>query len=303
MKSAVLLIIYKREETTREVFKRIREAAPPRLYIAANAPNPQKADDDIKCQKARAITEQVDWDCSVKRLYRTKHLNAGESISSSISWFFQNETEGIILEDDILPHIDFFSYCDELLEKYRYDERIQLITGRNYLYEGYNSTYSYFMSSLFHIWGWASWRRVWESYEFDTAKLSKENFINSLSKRIPKASVKRWSKIFDMMSSHKNDTWDYQLYFNQILHNRYSVVSYVNMIENIGVNKDSTHEFSGTDKRLICLQGASPYPLKHPVEISEDKIADRIMLKNSGFYEPTIIKRIVNKLISLKKNE
>lgn len=84
--------------------------------------------------------------------FRDTNLGCGKGGSSAITWFLENEEEGIIIEDDFIPHLDFFKYCDEMLERYRNDDRIQLIAGQNTFYKGYDSDYSYYMSSLFHIW-------------------------------------------------------------------------------------------------------------------------------------------------------
>ena len=48
---------------------------------------------------------------------RTKFINAYDSYDQAIKWFFKNEKEGIILEDDTLPSKSFFIFCEKLLLK------------------------------------------------------------------------------------------------------------------------------------------------------------------------------------------
>ena len=139
MKSPVLFIIFIREDTTRKVFEKIREAKPPRLYIAADGPRPGRPDDIEKCKATRSIVNDIDWECEVKTLFRDENLGCGKGVSSAITWFFDNEPEGIIIEDDILPNMEFFKFCDEMLEKYRDDERIQLVAGFNSFFDGFIS--------------------------------------------------------------------------------------------------------------------------------------------------------------------
>ncbi len=299
MKSAVLFLIFNRPDTTSIAFDRIREVRPPKLYIAADGPRVNKEGEVEKCARTRDIVRNIDWDCEVKTLFRDANLGCGKGVSSAITWFFENEEEGIIIEDDIIPHPDFFNYCDEMLERYRHDDRIQLIAGRNAFYKGYDSAYSYYMSSLFHIWGWASWRRVWQTYEFDTKKLSSEEFGMKLKKRgLPHTTLKFWNRTFEIMQAGKCDTWDHQLYFNQILHDRYTIIPYVNMTENIGFNSmDATHT---TSENVVEAEhrALSPYPLKHLLDFSTNLDADNLFAKNFGFRIPSLYERIVNKLLT-----
>lgn len=272
MKSPVLFIIFKREDTTKRVFERIREARPPRLYIAADGPRKGRQDEIEKCTATRKIVEHIDWPCEVSRLYRKENLGCGKGVSDAISWFFEHEEQGIIIEDDILPHIDFFRYCDEMLDRYRDDFRIQLISGWNRFYDGYKTDASYYMSNTMHIWGWASWRRVWETYIFDTEKLPYELFRNNISKRV--LYPESYLDTFKKMQDHAIDTWDYQLYYNQIIYGRYSIIPYVNMIENIGFGNDDATHTKASDIKISMHKYSSPYPLHHSSVLFEDSYAD-----------------------------
>ena len=302
MKSPVLFLIFKRVETTKRVFERIREVRPSKLYIAADGPRLSCPGEREKCEQTRKIVENIDWPCDVHRLYQDNNLGCGKGVSTAISWFFDNEEEGIIIEDDILPHPDFFKYCDEMLEKYRYEERIQLITGWNPFFKEINRSDSYYMSSNFHIWGWASWRRVWNSYEFDASQLSKVSFLEKLTERMPSKCYTYYSNIFDMMSEHRCDTWDYQLYFNQIIHNRYTIVPYINMVENIGMGSvDAAHTTSGNNE-ISNHKARSPYPIIHPLYIKEDKNADLIFVNNSRLFKRSPIVDFFHRINRKLKN-
>lgn len=295
MRSAVLFIIYKREDTTRRAFARIREAQPPRLYIAADGPRKDHPDDAEKCKAARKVVELIDWPCEVHRLYRERNLGCGKGVSSAITWFFEHEEQGIIIEDDILPHIDFFKYCDEMLERYKNDESVQLIAGRNSFYEDFKYEYSYYKSSLFHIWGWASWRRVWNTYQYNTSEIPSDVFKMKLySRSLLKKTNQYWMRLFERMQRQPIDTWDFQLYFNEIINDRYSIIPFVNMIENIGFDKDATHTKKGKIKES-SQKSYSPYPLKHPECLSKNQYADVIFALNFGFVRKSFCSRIVSK--------
>lgn len=165
MRSAVLFLVFNRPDTTRKVFEAIRAAKPQRLYVAADGPRMGSACEAGCCAEVRRIVTDVDWLCDVKFLFREQNLGCKMGPYSGISWFFEHEEEGIIIEDDILPLPSFFPYCDELLERYRDDERVGLISGSNIIYKHYRIQDSYFFSQYSLIWGWASWRRAWQTYD------------------------------------------------------------------------------------------------------------------------------------------
>ncbi len=163
--SPVLFLIFNRPETTEQVFSAIKKAQPPRLYIAADGPRSEYPNDAESCDISRAIATNVDWDCEVKTLFQDQNLGCRLAVSGAVDWFFEQETEGIILEDDCLPDQSFFLFCQELLEQYRDDTRIMQIGGTNYQFGKKRTNYSYYFSRYGHLWGWASWRRAWSFYD------------------------------------------------------------------------------------------------------------------------------------------
>jgi hypothetical protein len=240
--TAVLLIAFNRPETTIEVFNCIRNAQPKRLYIAADGPRKNNHDDLQKCELVRAIKDKVDWDCVVKTKYSDKNLGCKNGVASAINWLFENEDEGIILEDDIIPESGFFSYCSEMLNLYRDNEKVKAVLGFN-LYGQSVANNSHFLYEGFYPWGWATWRRAWNEYnpeEFDLKK------IMSLSENRKSHKFLYQSIDLNLRLIKKGllDTWDYQFMYMMICRGGYSVAPYANLIKNIGV--DGAHSSANT---------------------------------------------------------
>ena len=128
----ILFVIFNRLDTTFKVFEKIREIKPKKLYIAADGPRKQIEGENEKCAKVRSIETLVDWDCEVKTLFQSENLSCGPAVSTAISWFFNNEEQGIILEDDCLPNTSFFHFCEEMLNYYKENETIMHIGGTNF---------------------------------------------------------------------------------------------------------------------------------------------------------------------------
>lgn len=170
MHSAVLFLVFNRPDTTRQVLDSIRQARPPRLYVAADGAREDRPGERERCERVRGIATDVDWPCEVHTLFRARNLGCKTAVSGGISWFFEQEEEGIILEDDVLPDQSFFVFCEELLERYRHEAKVTMISGDYFHGNNHQPTASYFFSRYTHIWGWASWRRAWQHYDREMAQ-------------------------------------------------------------------------------------------------------------------------------------
>ncbi len=278
LRTAVLLVLFNRPEATLWVLKAIREAKPPRLYIAADGPRPTYPDDTAKCREVREMVKYVDWPCEVKTLFHEKNLGCGLGPATACDWFFGQEEEGIILEDDCVPDPSFFWFCDELLEKYRHDTRIMHITGTNFLGKQQRSNgLSYCFSIHPHEWGWASWRRAWQLYDFQI-----KNYPQVLRNHALKGVYSGWLEYLYRMSKFRSTYgqpevtwWDYQWNFALQTHGGLAVVPAVNLVRNIGFGPGATHTVSTSDARRNNQAGRMEFPLRHPPAVIQDKAADR----------------------------
>ncbi len=242
MKSPILFITFNRPDKTARVFDVIKEYKPERLYLASDGPRKHKQNEDMLVLETRKIISQIDWPCEVKKLYRDENLGCKKAVSSAITWFFEQEEMGIILEDDCLPNISFFEYSNMLLKKYKNDADIYHINGTNLLSpiskERLNTTY-YFSKNI-HVWGWASWRRAWNKYslEMDELRNSKEVIASQFA---DKKIGTFWYSLFNHIKHNNVDTWDAQWVYSIYKNNGLSISPSVNLIENIGFDQSATH--------------------------------------------------------------
>ena len=269
----VLLIIFNRPDTTRQVFEVIRQIKPKFLFVAADGPRPGREDDIEKCKAARKIIN-VDWECELITLYRNENLGCGKGPVDAISWFFKNIDQGIILEDDVLPHHSFFPFCQELLLRFKDDKRVAMIGGLNFLNRWKSKKASYFYSTTGATPGWACWRRVWENFDYDinnwnTVECKKK--IKSLVK--DKNVFKYYSGIFSELSiTPKDDVWDYQWLFTRMNYGS-SIIPSVNLISNIGFGEDATHTIVPDHLHSKMILNEIKFPLVHK-EVTIDRLFD-----------------------------
>ncbi|MDD3877994.1 MAG: nucleotide-diphospho-sugar transferase [Bacteroidales bacterium] len=291
----VLFIIFNRPDTSLAVFNAIKAIKPKKLYITADGPRQHNENDKIKCKETREIINEINWDCDIKTLFRNENLGCRMAVSDAIDWFFKNEEQGIILEDDCLPHLSFFHYCETLLNYYKNNDNIMLISGDNFQNGQKRGNSSYYFSRYNHIWGWASWRRAWEFYDVDMKSfpLSKEkHFLDSV---FSKQDVKDyWIQRFEKAFLKEINTWDYQWTYAIFKQNGISILPNVNLISNIGFGNESTHTANVNNRMANLPTYPMAFPLKHPEKIEINEIADNYTFNN--IFKPSMLKKILTYL-------
>lgn len=276
LSTPILFLVFNRPDTTQRVFDAIRQAKPRHLFIAADGPRTHKPDDAEKCQQVREIISQVDWDCEVKTLFRNENMGCKYAVSSAIDWFFENVEEGIILEDDTLPDSSFFSYCTELLAKYRDFERIMHISGCNWNPDTEILNESYFFSKYPNIWGWATWRRAWQSYDVKMSQwpacrkqLLSGDIFSSWTEYLC------WKGFFNAMQIEKVDTWDTQWILNVWVNNGVCITPKTTLVNNLGIGVEGATHTTGGNEILNSLH-TKPlvFPLIYPTHKNINKQHD-----------------------------
>jgi hypothetical protein len=290
----VLFMIFNRPDTTARVFEEIRKARPKYLFIAADGPRANQQGEIEKCEHARKIAMQIDWPCQVKTLFRDKNMGCGLAPAENITWFFTHVEQGIILEDDCLPHPSFFRFCQELLSHYKDNIKVFQISGDNFQHGRIRGKGSYYFSKYTHICGWATWRNRWQYYDFSLEKA--EEYKKTLlieRKCMQKSETAFWYRKLDMLSAGKrSDIWDYQWMFACWNMGGVSAVSNVNLISNIGFGSEATHTVN-FNPQVANLPAYEIGVINHVQEVQEDKNADYYTFFKSGaFFIPTINDKI-----------
>jgi len=275
MDTPLLIIAWRRPHTLRLVIEAIRPIAPSRLFVACDGPNPERPEEIVKVADTRDVIEkEINWPCKIEYLYSDANLGCRMGVSRAISWFFDHVEEGIILEDDCVPHPDFFYYCTTLLEFYRDDTRVWCISGNNFQNGLKRGDGSYYFSRYNHVWGWASWRRSWTHYDHSLLKWPSLRDSGLLSTIFDDPIERRyWFRIWDTLFSRGiPDTWDYQWMFTCLINGGLTACPCSNLIENVGFGRDATHT-TGIPIDTQATEGIDA--IIHPSFILRDTTADR----------------------------
>jgi hypothetical protein len=298
LKTAVAFILFNRPETTTQVFEAIRQAKPPLLLVVADGPRPDVIDDIEKCKAARSVIDRVDWDCEVLTNYSDVNLGCGLRIATGITWVFEQVEQAIILEDDCLPDISFFQYCEQLLNRYNDDPRIMFIGGNSFQLGRQRTRYSYYFSRYPVCWGWATWKRAWKHYDLEIKLWPKINSEKWLEFILEDAhSFQYWQNIFQNVYDGLIDTWDYQWTLACWLQNGLAIVPQINLVRNIGFGPDATHTNFPKNCHLALPSQKISFPLHHPTHIIPHIEADKFMY--NYYFNTSLKSRLVRKIQSI----
>ena len=270
----LLLIAWRRPHTLRQVIDAIRPVAPKHLFVACDGPNPERPGEAEKVAATRAVIEnEIDWSCQIERLYSDVNQGCRLGVSRAITSFFEQVEEGIILEDDCVPHPDFFLYCTTLLERYRHDTRVWCISGNNFQSGQWRGNGSYYFSRYNHCWGWASWRRCWQHYDADLSQwpgLCDSGLLDTIFEDPLERNY--WSGIWQrLLDSREPDTWDYQWLFSCLANSGLTALPNRNLVSNVGFGEDATHTTHFADP-TVADQGLGR--LRHPTFVLRNALAD-----------------------------
>ena len=299
-KKPVLIIAWRRPNQVKKVICSLREYySPNKVYVACDGPLQSEQEKEKVLNTRKVIEKEIDWDCEIKKLYSPVNKGCRKGVSDAISWFFSENDDGIILEDDCVPDRVFYYFCEKLLDKYKNNKKIISISGNNFQDENLIGDGSFYLSRYTHIWGWATWKDRWNLYdlkllnwpEFKKSKKFRNLFQTSRERNY-------WAKIFDKLYYYdKPNTWDYQWLFTSFYYDLNTIIPNTPLVENIGFDPDSTHIFSDNEikkqisnsKKLNLVK-----MLKEPNHFERSIEADNYAFKNH--YKKNFIKRIMNKL-------
>ncbi len=277
----VVFFIFNRPCKTARVFEAIRHALPRQLHVVCDGPRTDIPGEHERIAETRRIATAVDWSCELTTDFAEKNLGCRDRVSSGLSGAFDRFERAIILEDDCLPHSCFFRFCEEMLHRYAGETSVMHVGGTNFLPQGSLPT-SYYFSRLFHIWGWATWRRAWKHYDIGMTDWPLFKKSKALKTILPDPVMRSfWTRTFDLSYNHSIDSWDHQWTYCCLKHGGVSVTPCVNLVANIGFDHESTHTAAHHDNPAPQSFEIA-FPLTHPPKIEWNDSLDR-RVQHSNF--------------------
>lgn len=284
-KTPVAIIIFNRYDNAHSVLEQIKKVEPSELFIIADGPRASREGEKEKCEKARSICDEVDWKCNVHKIFSDVNLGCAKRVTSGLDEVFSKVERALIFEDDCIPAESFFRFADEMLEKFKDDERIMLVSGSNKCFDPdkkdesseksqisenvKSKEPSYFFSKQAQIWGWATWRRAWNKMDLsmkDWPQLKKNKIVEGIYKKPSHRYY--WNAAFDYVYNGHTNSWAFPWNLSVWREGGYSIIPKVNLIRNAGFNADATHT-SGKSIFENLDYAELEFPLVHPDNGSE----------------------------------
>jgi len=293
MNTPVLLIIFNRPDKVKALIESLSKVKPTQIYISADGPRKHIPSDMVNCAKAREYAQLIDWPCDIHTNFLDENVGVDLGMEEAMNWFYANVDEGIICEDDCIPNPDFFTFCSTLLESYRYDEKVMLISGTNFQDGIVRGSGSYYFSN-YPTWGYAMWKRTWDKFDSNLDGL--ENFVkyNKIDTILKDPTQKKyWLNFFKKIRVKKYNFTDTRLLFS--IWNNYglTVIPNKNLVQNIGFDSEATHSVTGSKERSINLSNLGD--IKFNDTIVADERADNYFFKK--IHDVSLFKKIYNKIL------
>lgn len=296
LQTPVAFLVFNRPDCTARVLARIREARPSILLVVADGPRATKPGEEVLCHEVRKlIDEGIDWPCDVRKNYSDCNLGCRDRVVSGLNWVFDQVEMAVILEDDCLPEMDFFRYASSLLQHYQHDGRVFAISGSNFQPDQFTGG-SFYFSKYPHIWGWATWRRVWTLYDVSlrdwpqTKTLIRQHLNN-------RAAFDTFSVLFDRCRARMVDTWDYQFCYACFLNRGLTVIPGRNLVKNIGFDARATHTTHTADSRSDLETFPMDFPLIFPGDVLANESADAYTVSSQFAVSSRLLPRMKNLIL------
>ena len=264
----ILIINFNRPAKTKKILEILKVLKPQRIYFSIDGPRKDKKNDKIKINQVKKLIDSISWSCSIKKKISKKNLGLKFNVINSINWFFNHEIYGIILEDDCIPSLDFFSFSEEMLKRYKKNKKIMQINGSNLLNNSSKIKETYFFSKLNSTWGWASWRRAWKKFNLSFKDYEKNIRNKKILNYYNDKKIFNWiKKYFDASISGKDNIWSiywtYQIFYNDGL----IIAPTKNYIDNLGFDGSGTSGEYKKFKNLITSHKSKKIKIVHPKKI------------------------------------
>ncbi len=276
----VLVIGFNRPDLMRRQIERLRSWAPSSLYLACDGPRIGAADDGPATEAVRRCAELVDWDCSLHTLFAPTNLGCGAAVTAALTWFFESEPAGIILEDDVVASPDFLRFAAQMLERYADDERVSTIAGLSLdsPTQRARQSNSYRFTAMPLIWGWATWRRAWNPDITSVAGWHEWCDLDGIARQRqwPRLLTEVLRRRFNDAESGRVDTWDAGFTARSLASGSVHIMPARTLTANVGVSESASH--AGYQPKWAREPEPMPWPLTHPEVVAVDRAVDRTML-------------------------
>ena len=236
----VLIVGFRRFQNLKNILHICVQAGVTRIYVAIDGPRSDADEEDILACKSALVEFEKTFNGILSTRFATVNGGAAYSVLSGCDWVFESEEFAIILEDDCLPSLDFFTYVSDARKHLSLDSNVYLIGGSQFVPREYTSD-TWHLSDYPSIRGWATSRRKWGvlRQELRTFNFRKSRFIKSPEFTYWEAGATRAFLGFV-------DAWDTPLVHILKLNKWKTILPGRNLVSNVGNDFAATHTLTSS---------------------------------------------------------
>lgn len=288
-KVPIVYVCFNRPKLTKKTFEYIKKIKPSKLFLILDGPRKSNKQDKINCPKVKKIIQNINWKCKVYKNFSKENLGLKNRFFTGLDWVFNIANEAIILEDDCLPHDDFFYFCEAMLKKYKNSNKVKFITGNNFQDQKKTDKISedYYFSKYSHIWGWATWKKTWHDVKREDNYWKNKIFNSDFDMMKSTAKEKKyWKNMYKSVLNNKLNSWAIYLLFSIWKNKGLTVTPKINLIKNLGLSSGTNT--INLDIKLDISNKNLNKPLKHPkiikVNFKKDLYVFNTVYNKNFFY-------------------
>lgn len=258
----VTIILFNRPDKLRALLQVVREVRPRHVLAIADGPRPGRPADPAACRAARDAIAGIDWPCRVEREFAETNLGPDRRITSGLDWVFARVDRAIVVEDDLLPAVDFFTWTARMLDAHAADERVAMVSGHNPLAAWGDDDCDHLRTCRGGHWGWGTWARAWHRVSAvdlggDPA-LARRDIAAIVAEPIL---AEHLAVYLAAWRSGRLAACDVVWTLKQAVAGLRSVVSPVNLVRNTGLGAEATHTSFPDD--FTAIVPLRPARLRH----------------------------------------
>lgn len=236
----IALFVYNRVDHTKKTIEALQKnflAEQSELFVFCDD---AKNSDGMKA--VRAVRDYVQTISGFKKITiieREKNFGLATSIIGGVSEIIEKFGRIIVLEDDMVTSKYFLTFMNEGLNFYESEEKVISIHG--YIYPVKNTLPESFFLRGADCWGWATWKRGWDLFEKNGAKLLAELQQKNLAKKFDFDGTYHYTKMLEDQIAGKNNSWAIRWYASAFLANKLTLYPGKSLVQNIGIDGSGTH--------------------------------------------------------------
>ena len=206
-KTPIALFIYNRPEHAELALESLSKCA--RLDecdVRIYCDGPKTEADTAGVAAARKVARRWRDQLKAELIEREQNLGLAQSIVNGVNELCDQYGRAIVVEDDFVLSVGFLNYMLQTLDRYADEPNVYQISG--YMFPvNHRSELDAFFLPLTTTWGWATWKRAWQIFDWDASDAAERLQDPKTRRAFDLDGSYRYSEMLEQRLRNENDSW------------------------------------------------------------------------------------------------